>query len=290
MVTSPLQSIATGSPAQNTAQTLHDAQAKKAAQEFESIFTTMMLKSMRGATASQEDDNQFLPTSLGEKIYTEMLDEEYGKIASKTGTIGLANLILKQIQKDGGASMPSLQMLKGLNIQPWMLDKSFVPTNGASGPKEALNTTLGNLDQWMSYITDASRKYNVDPHLISAVIMQESGGNPNAVSSKGAKGLMQLMDTTASTLGVTQPFAPQANIMGGTKYLKQLLDKFDGNEALALASYNAGPAAVDQYKGIPPYDETKRYVTGVLNLKQQLSQTKAASQPITKETSDGTAR
>jgi Rod binding domain-containing protein len=289
MVT-PMQSPTTGSPAQNTAQTLQDAKAKKVAQEFESIFTTMMLKSMRGATAAQDDENQFLPTSLGEKIYTEMLDEEYGKIASKQGTIGLANLILKQLQKDGGASMPSMQMLKGLNIQPWMLDKQFVPSSGASGSNGASGAPAANLDQWLPFITAAARQYNVDPHLISAVIMQESSGNPNAVSSKGAKGLMQLMDTTASTLGVTRPFAPQANIMGGTKYLRQLLDKFDGNEALALASYNAGPAAVDQYKGIPPYDETKRYVTGVLNLRRQLSEIKAAPQPVTKETSDGTAR
>ncbi len=130
MVTTPLKPPATGSSAQNAAQTLQDAKAKKAAQEFESIFTTMMLKSMRSATISQEDENQFLPTSLGEKIYTEMLDEEYGKMASKQGTLGLAQLILKQIEKNGGASMQSLQMLKGLKNQPWMLDKQFIPSSG----------------------------------------------------------------------------------------------------------------------------------------------------------------
>jgi Rod binding domain-containing protein len=279
MVTSPLQPPAPGSGAQKTLQTAQDAKAKKVAQEFESIFTTMMLKSMRGAMSPQEDENQFLPKSLGEKIYTEMLDEEYGKMASKQGTIGLANLILKQIQKDGGASMPSLQMLKSLNIRPWMLDKQFIPSGNTS------KQTSGNVAQWTPYVLAASKEYNVDPRLISAVITQESGGNTYAVSPKGAKGLMQLMDSTASAMGVTQPFAPQSNIMGGTKYLKQLLDKFNGNESLALASYNAGPAAVEQYNGIPPYDETQRYVKSVLDLKQQLSRT----QPLTEETTNGSA-
>jgi Rod binding domain-containing protein len=289
MVTTPLKPPATGSSAQNAAQTLQDAKAKKAAQEFESIFTTMMLKSMRSATISQEDENQFLPTSLGEKIYTEMLDEEYGKMASKQGTLGLAQLILKQIEKNGGASMQSLQMLKGLKNQPWMLDKQFIPSSGQTVSNNAAAQALGKVSQWASYITAAGKKYNVDPGLISAVIAQESGGDPNAVSSKGAKGLMQLMDSTASEMGVTRPFQPQSNIMGGTKYLKQLLDKFSGNEPLALASYNAGPAAVEQYKGVPPFDETVRYVTGVLNLKQQLSQTTAAPRSVTKELSNGTA-
>ncbi len=100
------------------------------------------------------------------------------------------------------------------------------------------------------------------------MITQESGGNPFAVSKAGAKGLMQLMDSTATDLGVENSFSPRSNIMGGTKYLKFLLEKFDGNEQLALASYNAGPASVDKYKGIPPYIETQKYVKSVLDLKQ----------------------
>jgi Soluble lytic murein transglycosylase and related regulatory proteins (some contain LysM/invasin domains) len=285
MATTPVISPSSASDTQKTLQMFQDARAQKVSQEFESIFTTMMLKSMRSATAPQEDENQFLPQSLGEKIYTEMLDEEYGKIASKQGTIGLANLILKQIQKDGSASTASLQMLKGLKSQPWMLDKQFIPSSGASVSKDA----TASVAQWAPYISAASKQYNVDPHLIAAIISQESGGNPNAVSPKGAKGLMQLMDSTASTMGVTRPFAPQSNIMGGTKYLKQLLDKFNGDEALALASYNAGPAAVEQYNGVPPYNETERYVTSVLSLKQQLSQATAALKPLTEDTTDGSA-
>jgi soluble lytic murein transglycosylase-like protein len=111
----------------------------------------------------------------------------------------------------------------------------------------------------------------VDKNLVSAVIVQESGGNPLAISPKGAKGLMQLMDTTAASLGVTAPFSPWANVNGGTKYLRFLLDKFGGNERLALASYNAGPAAVEKYRNVPPYRETQEYVDSVLKLRRQFA-------------------
>lgn len=289
MTITPVFTPISASDSQKTLLMLQDAKAQNVAREFESIFTTMMLKSMRSAITPQEDENPFLSKSLGEKIYTEMLDEEYGKLASKQGTIGLANLILQQIQKNGAAAMPSLRMLKGLNNQPWMLDKQFIPSTGAAVPKDAAGQALGAVARWAPYISAASKQYGVDPDLIAAIITQESGGNPNAVSPKGAKGLMQLMDSTASDMGVTRPFSPQSNIMGGTKYLKQLLDAFNGDESLALASYNAGPAAVEQYNGIPPFDETKRYVTGVLDLRQRLSQSTAARKQLTEETQDGIA-
>lgn len=127
---------------------------------------------------------------------------------------------------------------------------------------ETVRTTMaGDYDP---YILEASEKYGVPTSLLKAVIRVESNFNPWAVSRKGAKGLMQIMPENFGPLDIKDPFDPRDNIMGGTRYLKTLLDRYSGRQPLALAAYNAGPEAVNRYNRIPPYKETQNYVKRVM--------------------------
>lgn len=113
-------------------------------------------------------------------------------------------------------------------------------------------------------VEEIAGAYQIDASLVKAIIMAESNCNPNAVSVKGAQGLMQLMPSTAKELNVERPFEPRENILGGVKYIKGLMASY-GDLRLALAAYNAGPGAVQRFDGIPPYRETVNYVKKVLN-------------------------
>jgi soluble lytic murein transglycosylase-like protein len=113
-------------------------------------------------------------------------------------------------------------------------------------------------------IGETARREGVDERLLRAVVRKESAGVPCAVSPVGALGLMQLMPATASSVGVRDPFEPKQNLEGGARLLRQLLERYGGNIALALGAYNAGPASVDQYQGVPPFAETRNYVTEIL--------------------------
>lgn len=157
--------------------------------------------------------------------------------------------------------------------------KLFWRERKASSPKAAVNPasgalgarTLANRARYAPIIESAAHTYKVDPALLHAVILAESAYNPNAVSPKGATGLMQLMPGTAKRYGVTDIYDPSANIHGGTRYLRDLLQMFNNNIHLALAAYNAGENAVIRNGNkIPPYPETKNYVAKVTSFYQQL--------------------
>jgi len=239
------ESINVGSTVNRAPSQSSDAQKWKVAQDFEAMFIHQMLKSMRNTVPKDEE------MSTGRRIFTEMLDEQIANTASRTGSFGLANIIYRELSGKDDAE----------NLQ-----KIMAAERAYGGvPARASSTQI---EGW---VNEASEVYDIDKNLINAVINQESGGNSLARSNKGAKGLMQLMDSTARDMGVSNPYNGRQNIMGGVKYLKQMLKQFDGDEAKALAAYNAGPGTVEQYGGIPPFEETKNYVKSVLKNKEQLA-------------------
>lgn len=126
------------------------------------------------------------------------------------------------------------------------------------------NSQNASKSQILNVVSQVAKKYDVDEKLVQALIKQESGFNSKAKSKSGAMGLMQLMPATAKSMGVKDPYNTVQNVEGGVKYLKSMLNRYNGNVILALAAYNAGPGAVDKYSGVPPYKETQNYVKNIL--------------------------
>lgn len=157
---------------------------------------------------------------------------------------------------------PEKTKAAGFFTVPWPASGDFVMPSVQVGTNACDALGDGELGK---LINDASGKYKLDPTLLRAVMRQESGLHPCAISTAGAMGLMQIMPDTAGDLGLADPFDPSANVDAGAHYLKQMLDRYNGNTALALAAYNAGPGRTDKANGIPPIAETIGYVSSILS-------------------------
>jgi len=181
------------------------------------------------------------------------------------------------VKSDGSSfvDVPTASIEHFETAQDESVPSLFGPASESSPSIARASTSSVPLSQ---VVNDASGRYHLDPDLVNSVIKAESGFNVRAVSPKGAQGLMQLMPGTASQLGVPNSFDPQANVEGGTRYLRELLERYNFDLVKALAAYNAGPQRVELYKGVPPYYETRAYVARVVRdfNKKKVAHEKAA--------------
>lgn len=254
---------------------------RKAAKEFESFFVYYMLKTMRQSVVAGNVGKASLGDGLGKEAFTDMFDIELSRKISVGGHSSLAELLYKSAEKNllvRHSDTPALPhnthftkdpMMK-LNLSSGKSTEitSTLPSRTAKKPSsQAVATENSRLikQRYQTQIESASDATKLDSALIAAVISVESGGKPDAVSPRGAQGLMQLMPKTADELGVASPFKPADNILAGSRYLRSQFDRF-GDIKLALAAYNAGPETVARFGTVPPYPETQQYVERVTAL------------------------
>lgn len=229
-----------------------DAKKWEVAQQFEGMFTHEMVKAMRKTIPESEEDQ----SSSGREIFQGMLDEQYANMLSHNNNPrGISMSIYRELERQEGKEVKIPAEMRPT------LKTDFAYPKFTSAPKS------NPLD---AIVKEASQTHQVDADLIRSVIQQESAGQKDAVSPVGAKGLMQLMDSTAKEVGVSNAFDPRQNVMGGTAYLKKLLNRFGGSEKLALAAYNAGPGNVEKFGGLPPFKETQNYVKSILSRRAQI--------------------
>ncbi|CUU08386.1 Soluble lytic murein transglycosylase and related regulatory proteins (some contain LysM/invasin domains) [Candidatus Kryptobacter tengchongensis] len=239
---------------------------KEASENFEAIFLNFMLKSMM-KTSSDRENSIFGGDNFGGDVLDSIFYLELSKHIAKNGKFGIAELIYKQLVEKDSENLKIEGSPKIENAEINRKEK-FIELQKNSRKSFFINkygeSLIERINRFDDLIRKASEEFNVPEELIKAVIAVESSGNALAFSPKGAKGLMQLMDSTAEFVGVKNIWNPAENIYGGVKYLRHLLDRFNGDIKLALAGYNAGPENVEKYGGIPPFPETIEYLGKVM--------------------------
>ncbi len=226
-----------------------------AARDFESLLTSIMLKSMT------ESSNLFGDSGFGGDTFNVIFEQELASHMTRSKGMGIADMIY---QKMTGEPLTDKQIRisappskKGMKLKINNVDENI-------GKITPSMSSLKRLEKYTPIIREMSQKYGISDNLIKSVILTESAANEKAISHANAKGLMQLIDSTASDMGVRNVWDPKENIMGGTKYLAQMLRQYGGDLKLALAAYNAGPGNVNKYNGVPPFNETQNYIVRVM--------------------------
>lgn len=229
----------------------------KAAKEFESLLTSLMVKSMTESTGGL-----FGSEGYGEDYFDTIFQQQLASQMSNRQPIGIADMIYRKVTGESLKDLIPVEAKQKFESPKIKLENvnTIQPSIGS----------LNRLKKYESIIDQVSGTYGVNKNLIKSVILAESAGNPLAYSKAKAKGLMQLIDSTAADMGVQNVWDPKENIAGGTKYLAQMFRQYNGNIELTLAAYNAGPANVEKYNGIPPFEETKNYVSRVMSYMKYL--------------------
>ncbi len=202
--------------------------------------------------------NVDMPKDVDKKSFAEVLKNSKAQQTDKTG---FGTLVKNPSETVKAKILGSNSKFGSLTTGLGNISALTTASSTTSIPEVSRNAPKAQI---LAMIDKVAKKHGVDQKLVRALVRQESGFNPNATSHCGAQGLMQLMPATAKGLGVTDAYNPVQNVEGGVKYLKGLLNKYNGNVILALAAYNAGPGAVDKYGNVPPYKETQNYVKSIL--------------------------